>query len=109
LACGTPVVASSAIGSAEHVDRAVCRIFEDGNMDAFEERVRQLIVDLNDENTASDIFLRSRLECERLYSGAAVAENLLEELRQLAGKSIKQKVSSLATSPRNTFDDAEAL
>lgn len=90
LACGTPVVASDKIGSAEHVDNRVCRIFEDGNMDAFEYQVRQLIAGLSDEYTTADICSRSRFECERLYAGDTVAERLLSELQRGSRKDGQQ-------------------
>lgn len=80
LACGTPVVASNKVGSAEDVKREACRVFPDGNMDALELAIRNLLLDLRNESKAQSIYQLCRHECERLFIGSNIADRLLAEL-----------------------------
>lgn len=80
LACGTPVVASDKVGSAEGLDPEVCRVFPDGNLDALEKQLRTLIGDLRDVTRAASIYRKCRLECERAYDCSSVTSQLLANL-----------------------------
>jgi glycosyltransferase involved in cell wall biosynthesis len=83
LASGVPVVASDAVGAAEHVDRDCCRTFPAGDADAFEAAVRRLVA----EAGASDGRLRAlaRAEAERAFAPSAVGAAVAAHLRDLAG------------------------
>lgn len=79
LASGTPVVVSDAVGAAEDVDRRVCWVFPQGNLDAFERAVRRMIADVRASNR-SELRSLARREAERLFAPPIVAARLLAEL-----------------------------
>jgi glycosyltransferase involved in cell wall biosynthesis len=84
LACGLPVIASDAVGSAEEVDPACCRRYAAGNLDELEAAVRALL----DETPAQRAQARqiARQEALRLFSPRHVGEELHRILLETAAR-----------------------
>jgi len=82
LACGTPVVASDEVGAVDGLDPRVCTVFANGDADAFEHAVRDVLA-IADERR-DELAGIARAEAERLFAPPAVAATLLAEL-ELAG------------------------
>ena len=74
LACGTPVVASDAVGATEGVDRRCCRIFPAGSAQAFEHEVRELLADLTTDR--GDLARVSRREAETHFAARQAAHRI---------------------------------
>ena len=83
LASGLPVVASDRVGAAEGVDRRVCRVFRDGDIDGFEAAVRGLLGDLHLQGRDA-LGAAARVEAERLFSPDKVAGQLADVFRSVA-------------------------
>lgn len=83
LASGLPVVASTAVGAAEHVDAECCRRFSVGDVDAFETATRQLVAELSGGRYHA-IATKARDEAERLFSPASVGSALIAQLERAA-------------------------
>jgi glycosyltransferase involved in cell wall biosynthesis len=78
LASGLPVVVSDQVGAREGVDPRVCRVFESGSLDAFEQAVRLLVSDLASSEERRRLSGMARSEAERLFAPRAVARQLVE-------------------------------
>jgi glycosyltransferase involved in cell wall biosynthesis len=85
LAAGVPVVVSDAIGAAEGVDRAVCRVFPAGDTDAFEREVRELVAELRANGTAERLADVARNEARTHFSAPEIGGELERILRDAAG------------------------
>jgi glycosyltransferase involved in cell wall biosynthesis len=77
LASGLPVVASDHVGAAERVDERVCRVFQSGDLNAFEAATRRLLDDLRAEGRDA-LRVVARSEAERLFSPPVVASQLVD-------------------------------
>jgi len=82
LACGLPVIASDKIGAAEQVNRTACRIFPAGQMDALEQRVRELLGELQ-SSRREEISDMARQEARRLFSSATIGSDLATSLHRI--------------------------
>jgi glycosyltransferase involved in cell wall biosynthesis len=82
LATGLPVVASSVVGAAEHVDEACCRLFPAGDIGSFEAETRRLIKDLQ-SNVGERLRVTARAEAERLFSTKTVGRALAGRLAEV--------------------------
>jgi glycosyltransferase involved in cell wall biosynthesis len=101
LSCGLPVIASDKVGSAEKVNRRVCRVFPAGDMNAFEQSVRVLIDDIQTTNK-SEISELARHEVERLFSSSVIGAELVsaledihrkeKDIAKVSGKSLREKI-----------------
>lgn len=80
LACGTPVVATEAVGAAEGLDESVCTVVPIGDVDALEAAVR---AELNRPLNAARRD-RCREEVDRRYSAEVIGSMVLDELRRAA-------------------------
>lgn len=80
LACGTPVVATEAVGAAEGLDESVCTVVPIGDVDALEAAVRAEL------NRPLDAARRDRCreEVDRRYSAEVIGSMVLDELRRAA-------------------------
>jgi glycosyltransferase involved in cell wall biosynthesis len=101
LSCGLPVIASDKVGSAEKVNRRVCRVFPVGDMMAFEQSVRVLLDDIQTTNK-SEISDLARHEAERLFSSSVIGAELASALEDInrkendiakvSGKGLREKM-----------------
>jgi glycosyltransferase involved in cell wall biosynthesis len=82
LAAGVPVVASDAIGAAEGVDPAVCRIFPAGDLDALERRVRELLDELRRPGARLEMAEIARREARTHFDGGSIGAQLYDILRE---------------------------
>jgi glycosyltransferase involved in cell wall biosynthesis len=85
LSCGLPVIASDKVGSAEKVNRSVCRLFPAGDMTAFEQSVRVLIEDIQTTNKSERSNL-ARHEADRLFSSSVIGAELVSALEDIYRK-----------------------
>jgi glycosyltransferase involved in cell wall biosynthesis len=83
LACGTPVVASDAVGAAEWVRSSACRTFPSGDLGALEREVRSLIVRLREG--AGTLRQPAREAAERQFSPDRIIPRVVSALEQAAG------------------------
>jgi glycosyltransferase involved in cell wall biosynthesis len=83
LASGLPVVVSDQVGAREGVDRRVCRVFADGDLDGFEASVRDLLRDL-DARGRDGFSHIARGEAERLFAAGVVTQRLAEVFRHVS-------------------------
>ena len=80
LSSGVCVVASDEVGSAEPVDARCCRRFAAGNVDGFEQRVRELIDDVT--LRGPELRLLAMRESVRHFEPSQVGARLVEYLRR---------------------------
>jgi glycosyltransferase involved in cell wall biosynthesis len=85
LASGIPVVASSAIGAVEGLDREVCRVFEAGNAEDLERCVRELVSDLNEPGGRERLAEAARREAREHFSPDLAGDRLVAILTGLTG------------------------
>jgi glycosyltransferase involved in cell wall biosynthesis len=85
LASGTPAVASDEVGAVDGVDGRVCRVFPNGDRDAFEREVRALVAELEGDSEG-ELAALARAEAERLFDVDAVTATLVEELGAACGR-----------------------
>ena len=78
LASGTPVVASDAVGAAEHLSQACCPRFPSGDLDAFEACVRSLAAAMTVPAQQLEIKTAARREALLRFEPSAVCAGLLE-------------------------------
>jgi glycosyltransferase involved in cell wall biosynthesis len=81
LASGLPVVVSDAVGPAEVVDPRCCRVFPAGDLDGFEQVVRELLPDLR--ASWDELSQLARAQSEQ-FEPATVARQLREILAGVA-------------------------
>ena len=78
LACGTPVVATQAVGAAEGLDEDICTVVPSGDVDALEAAVRtELLRPLEAERRN-----RCRSEVARRYGAEVIGSMVLAELHR---------------------------
>jgi len=85
LSHGVCVVASDAIGSAEVLSGPAIREFPAGDMDKFEQTVRQLIKELQSTNR-QPIRDAARAECKQHFDPDKIGGQLIEILSKVSGK-----------------------
>lgn len=90
LATGVPVVASSEVGAIDGVDPVVCRVFPDGDHDAFAQQVRRLLQETANPERRQALASTSRHEAERLFSPDRSARTLVEALHGLPSPALEQ-------------------
>lgn len=82
LAVGLPVVLSDQVGPGEVVDPRVCRTYPDGDLDAFERCVRELLRDI--EGDPGVLRRCAAEEARRLFADRPVGERLASLIEQVA-------------------------
>jgi glycosyltransferase involved in cell wall biosynthesis len=90
LATGLPAVVSDEVGAGEPVSQLVCRRFADGDLDAFEREVRNLLEDL--ERDEQRIRSAAIAEARRLFSPEVVGSRLMAILRE-AGRLSRRRAA----------------
>ena len=84
LSYGLCIVASDAIGSAEVLEGDIIREFSAGDMDGFEQTVRQLIQDLYTDRQS--IRSAARAECKEHFDPEKIGRQLIEILSKVSRK-----------------------
>ena len=82
LAAGVPVVASDRIGAAEGIDPAVCRMFPAGDLDRLEQRVRELLDELQVAGTREHLAEVARAEARAHFASPEIGRELVRILSQ---------------------------
>jgi glycosyltransferase involved in cell wall biosynthesis len=95
LSHGLCIVASDAIGSAEVLEGDIIREFPAGDMDRFEQEVRQLVSDLKVD--AQSLRNTARTQCRKHFSPEDVASTLITYLQEVSKENVGNlQVPSLA-------------
>jgi glycosyltransferase involved in cell wall biosynthesis len=95
LACGLPVVVTTAVGAGEAVSEACCTRVPPGDLDALEGAVRGMVARLRSP-TGMEMHTAARSEAERLWSAASVTPPVMAALLQAAGFETGHSASSQA-------------
>jgi glycosyltransferase involved in cell wall biosynthesis len=82
LACGTPVVASEAIGAVENLDAPCCERFPVGDGAAFEASVRRMLARMRAD--PGSIRARARFEAAARFDHVAVGRRLADVTARIA-------------------------
>jgi glycosyltransferase involved in cell wall biosynthesis len=84
LATGLPVVVSNEVGPGEVIHPLVCRRFDDGDVNAFEQEVRRLLRDLERD----DVSLRQAAIAEgrRLFAPRVIGDEFQVLLERVVGR-----------------------
>jgi glycosyltransferase involved in cell wall biosynthesis len=85
LACGVPVVATTAVGAGEAVSPACCELVPPDDLDALEMAVRKMLGRIRSEEGRA-MRETAREEAERLFSPADVASRVAGVLFEAAGR-----------------------
>jgi hypothetical protein len=80
------VVVSDEVGAGRDVNRAVCSVFPNGDLDAVEKAVRGVIANARSQRRA-ELRAVARGEAERLFAPPTVAAILLSEPERARRKS----------------------
>jgi len=103
LSHGLCVVTSDAVGSAEVLDSDCHREFPAGNMDRFEQQVRQLITDL--KTRRQELRETARNQCQHYFTPPKIASDLVAVLERVTkSKAIKpenEQTRTTVESPAN--------
>ena len=106
LAAGLPIVASDQVGPVEVVDGRVCRVFSDGDLDAFEREVRTVVSDVRaDRNGVIDATARREatthfaaekigLELSRILDEVGTPENSQAAVGGARGEAAERRADS---------------
>jgi glycosyltransferase involved in cell wall biosynthesis len=81
LASGMSVVASDQVGPAEVVDRRVCRVFPDADLDTFEREVRRLVMEVRAAG-AGMLAKTARREAHERFSPHRIGRELVAILEE---------------------------
>jgi len=87
LASGTPVVVTTEVGAGEHLHPDVCRRVPPHDGEAFHAAVTALAAEMGNPARAATLRTLARREAERLFAPATVAQQLLDVLGSVVGKS----------------------
>jgi glycosyltransferase involved in cell wall biosynthesis len=85
LAAGVPVVASDQVGPVEILDERVCRVFADGDLDAFEGEVRRLVAELR-AGEGEAIAADARRAAVERFAPERIGRDLVAILEEAAGR-----------------------
>jgi glycosyltransferase involved in cell wall biosynthesis len=89
LAAGVPVVATSAVGAIEGVDRSVVAVVAPGDAATMAAALEEMITRARAE---PDLAARARAEAKRLFAGDVVCAQVSEALEQLTAKAASERV-----------------
>jgi glycosyltransferase involved in cell wall biosynthesis len=99
LSSGLPIVASDQVGPVEVVDRSVCRVFRDGDLDGFEREVRRLVREVQADEGA--LAHTARREAQKHFSAHRTGDELIAILEEVAsGRATEVSTRRFADAPR---------
>ncbi len=85
LSRGLPIIASEAVGPVEVLSPPACRTFPQGDLDALEQLVRELIDELRRPGMREAIAQDARAQAQQLFAPEVVTGRLLALLKNAAG------------------------
>jgi glycosyltransferase involved in cell wall biosynthesis len=97
LSHGLCVVASDAIGSAEVLEGDIIREFPAGDMNLFEQEVRRLVSEL--QNERQSLRNSARDQCKKHFSPEDVAQTLIGYFQEVSGNSSESDRVALSPQP----------